>query len=264
MTLLHAIVITLLYPYRGFTMLNKYSTVPLYYQLKNILLEQIKSGEFAAGMKIPSEDELCTQYKISRPTVRQAIGELTSSGFLIKEKGKGTYVSQSKSIIDLKKYNGFIDSIIDGDSITTRNILSCEKISSKDNLFLKQNFQLTDSHTYEFAKTDYIQEGGDCVLSICTSYVPLILFPDIIDDIKLKKRPQEIMKGKYPYVPSKAKLYLELEFASSEQAEQLQIQAGFPLIKITSILQAKTGNTVEVIIACYRTDKCRLYFDDLK
>ena len=47
--------------------INKYSNEPLYSQLKNIIIEKIEKGEYPSGSKIPSEQELCDYYDISRP-----------------------------------------------------------------------------------------------------------------------------------------------------------------------------------------------------
>jgi DNA-binding GntR family transcriptional regulator len=245
-------------------MLNKYSNIPLYSQLKNLILNKIEKGEYTSGSKIPSEEELCDIYKISRPTVRQAIGDLTASGHLIKEKGKGTFVTESKSSVDIKKCSGFLDSILSGDTKTVRNIVSVEKVSSADHKVLREAFQLTDAHEYDFAKVQYITENNGASISKCTSYVPLILFPEIMEDVKQKKPSYDIMKGKYPFVASIAKMTMEIEFAGVADAEHLQIQSGYPLIKITSVLQAKTGQTVELTVASYRTDKCKLYFEEFK
>lgn len=70
-------------------MINKYSNVPLYSQLKQLIIEKIESGDYPVESKIPSEQELCELYGISRPTVRQAINELTNNGYLYKEKARG-------------------------------------------------------------------------------------------------------------------------------------------------------------------------------
>ena len=91
-------------------MINKYSNVPLYSQLKQMIIDKINDGEYAPDAKIPSEQELCEEYDISRPTVRQAINELTISGSLYRLKGKGTFVAKDKSLIDIKNYSGFSDS----------------------------------------------------------------------------------------------------------------------------------------------------------
>nr|WP_243242609.1 GntR family transcriptional regulator [Anaerotruncus colihominis] len=58
--------------------------VPLYFQLKNIILSDIKNHSYKVGDTIPTENELVSYYQISRPTVRQAIAELVQEGWLIR------------------------------------------------------------------------------------------------------------------------------------------------------------------------------------
>ncbi|MCD6317868.1 GntR family transcriptional regulator [Candidatus Aerophobetes bacterium] len=72
--------------------LNENILVPLYYQLKQIIKEKILSGEWKVNERIPSESELCDEYRISRETVRHAIMELVREGMLHRKQGKGTFV----------------------------------------------------------------------------------------------------------------------------------------------------------------------------
>ena len=69
------------------------AAVPLYYQLKEIIKQQIEEKIFPIGSAIPTEQELQEKYKVSRSTVRQAISELVNEGYLIKKQGRGTFVS---------------------------------------------------------------------------------------------------------------------------------------------------------------------------
>ncbi|WAH38931.1 GntR family transcriptional regulator [Alicyclobacillus dauci] len=69
-------------------------SVPLYKQLKAQLLEDIRQGRFSPGELLPSEAELAQTYGVSRTTVRQAVGDLVSGGFVIRRQGKGTYVAE--------------------------------------------------------------------------------------------------------------------------------------------------------------------------
>jgi len=73
--------------------LHKESPVPLYRQLKEILKEAIRRGEFRPGDRLPTEMELCETFGVSRITVRQALNELTSEGFLYRQQGSGTFVN---------------------------------------------------------------------------------------------------------------------------------------------------------------------------
>lgn len=69
-------------------------SVPLYKQLKSQLLEHIRRGDWQSGEQLPSEAELAATYAVSRTTVRQAVGDLVSSGFVIRRQGKGTFVAE--------------------------------------------------------------------------------------------------------------------------------------------------------------------------
>jgi len=75
--------------------LNRQSFVPLYQQIKDLLLERIEHGELAAGDVIPSEAQLRAAFEVSRLTVRQALYELRVEGYVIREKGRGTFVGGS-------------------------------------------------------------------------------------------------------------------------------------------------------------------------
>lgn len=71
------------------------SAMPLYKQLKERIQEQITSGAFPAGERIPSEQKLMELFHVSRITVRTAIEELVNEDVLIRQRGKGTYVGGS-------------------------------------------------------------------------------------------------------------------------------------------------------------------------
>ncbi|HEY5998190.1 MAG TPA: GntR family transcriptional regulator [bacterium] len=64
----------------------------LYAQLLQILRRPIERGEWKDGERIPTEDDLCVRYGVSKTTVRSAIEELVAMGYLQKVQGKGTFV----------------------------------------------------------------------------------------------------------------------------------------------------------------------------
>ena len=71
--------------------LNKETPIPLYFQLKTLILDRIKDGTYCPGDLIPTENELSAMFDISRTTVRQAVTELVREGYLkpLKEKYPG-------------------------------------------------------------------------------------------------------------------------------------------------------------------------------
>lgn len=65
---------------------------PLYDQLLNLLIEKIEN-EMEADTMLPSERELSKRYGLSRTTVRLALQELEKLGYIYRQHGKGTFVS---------------------------------------------------------------------------------------------------------------------------------------------------------------------------
>lgn len=247
----------------GVADINRYSNIPLYCQLKNIILEKIESGEYREDTKIPSEQELCEQYNISRPTVRQAINELTNNGYLYKLKGKGTFVSKQKSCISIKDYTGFTDSILDSPEPEKKEVISVTTVNAKDFGKLREVFGLKTDNAL-FTCIVYLNTSNSEVYSLSSSYIPQSLFPDIGEDVRNKKPSYEILRGKYPLVPYTSKSTLEVDYANSEDAPKLQVQPGQALITVYNVLYSKSGQPVEYVISKYRADKCRLMFENHK
>ncbi|BES65175.1 GntR family transcriptional regulator [Gottschalkiaceae bacterium SANA] len=76
--------------------MNPLDERPLYIQLKNDLLDQIKSGIWQEKDQIPTELELMELYHLGRDTVRKAVSILVQEGYLIKRRGKGTFVAKTQ------------------------------------------------------------------------------------------------------------------------------------------------------------------------
>lgn len=79
------------------------SLVPLYQQVMDDIRQGIEDGRYGVGQKIPSESELSEIYSVSRITIRRAIEELSTEGYLTKKQGKGTYVNHPKLKKKLKQ-----------------------------------------------------------------------------------------------------------------------------------------------------------------
>lgn len=241
--------------------INKYSNVPLYCQLKNLIIEKIENGDFVADTKIPSEQDFCEQYNISRPTVRQAINDLTTNGQLYKMKGKGTFVSAQKIYIHVKDYTGFTDSILDSKNPSAKSILSIETVNGQENPKISEIFSTRPELKSEFAAITYTNTLSNDMVSLNVSYIPLWLFPEVCEDIQSNK---DVLRGKYPLIPNNAKSMLDIISTDQKDAVYLKLQPGQPLIRINNILYSKSGQPVEYIVTKYRADKTRLQFENHK
>ncbi|MCR5451350.1 MAG: GntR family transcriptional regulator [Lachnospiraceae bacterium] len=89
-----------------------------YQVITDWLQSQIDNKVYNSGDRIPSENELCKQFSMSRSTVRRAIFELEKEGIVTKVKGSGTYVGATSHVLRDKQYqriaviSTYIDSYI--------------------------------------------------------------------------------------------------------------------------------------------------------
>jgi multiple sugar transport system substrate-binding protein len=67
--------------------------IPIYFQLKTLLLEEILGGRYGADARLPTEHELCDLYGISRTPVTRALTELADEGVILRHRRRGTFVN---------------------------------------------------------------------------------------------------------------------------------------------------------------------------
>lgn len=92
--------------YEGF-MINHDSGTPLYLQLAAVLEDAIYKKIYKDGEKLPSENQLCKMYQVSRITVRQALSKLEHKNLVYSVHGKGTFVhiaDMSQSLVKITSF----------------------------------------------------------------------------------------------------------------------------------------------------------------
>lgn len=88
--------------------INKDSHIPLYHQVKQAIYNKILDGYWSKGELIPSERQLGQMMGVSRITVIRALKELTDEGLLVREKGKGTFVTGQRNFNPAVKRVGVV------------------------------------------------------------------------------------------------------------------------------------------------------------
>ncbi len=83
------------------------SAVPKYQAIYSVLRQQILDGDYAAGSKLPPQQELADFFGVTLMTLRQAISALESDGLVWAARGKGTFVSDRPVDISLGNLSSF-------------------------------------------------------------------------------------------------------------------------------------------------------------
>src|SRR4029078_12688356 len=110
--------------------LQRDAHVPLYVQIRDLIVDEIETGRLRAEDQLPAEPELGAQFNVGRPTVRQALALLRQEGWVVTRKGAGTFVTSPRPRVSLMSFDGVsrplhdrgftvVDEVL-GDSIETQ------------------------------------------------------------------------------------------------------------------------------------------------
>ena len=102
----------MIYIYKKIEMVSARS-VPHHRRLYEILRKHIVGGVYKEGDLLPSENELCNLYGMTRPTVRQSLSNLANDGYIRKFQGKGSIVHQSPREIGILSVSGTTSAVGD-------------------------------------------------------------------------------------------------------------------------------------------------------
>lgn len=90
---------------------NSESITPKFATIKEYIFSQIETGSWPEHSRVPSENELATQFNVSRMTARRALQELTKQGVLYRTQGVGSFVASAKSQSALLEIRNIADEI---------------------------------------------------------------------------------------------------------------------------------------------------------
>jgi GntR family transcriptional regulator len=235
--------------------IEKNSPLSLYYQLKQIIIDMIDKRELMENDRLPTEQELCDKYDISRATVRQALKDLENEDYIYKIQGKGTFVSPSRFQQDLLKFYSFTDEMKKTGKTPTSQV-SDFKIISPDNKIAGILNLDRDKKVYEFTR---LRLADDEPMMLENTYIPYELFPEITKE-KLEMTPlYDILINEYGVVFSKAEESFRPTLLTEEEAEKLNYIKGGPAILLERITYNSNRRVIEYTKSVARGDKFKYH-----
>ena len=234
--------------------ININSHIPYYFQLMELLKEQIHDSVWQPGEQIPSEQELCKVYKISRTVVRQALKELEIQRLIIKRRGKGSFIAQPKISEGLiQKLTGFYQDMVERGFIPVTKVLHQEVVIVSEVIAKYLNIEIGDEVT-DIKRLRYI---NDEPIQLVTTYIPLEICPSL-PTVDLSNRSlYEYLEKECGIIITRGKRILEAVLASEAEAALLGVEKGAPLLMLDSVSYSETGKAIEYYHALHRGDRSR-------
>lgn len=216
--------------------LDNNSTIPLYKQLENILIQQIESGALPLGGKLPTEDELSKEYNISRVTVRKAMEALTDACFIERKPGKGTFVSKKKIQRNISALLSFTDMCLMQGLKASAKTIRIDIISPSEDDIIQMKLKPHD----KILLLERLRYANNVPVTIEISKFTeefYFLFEEDLTNASL----YAVLKKHNINLTNSVKT-LEIVRANYKESVLLNVQKNHPLLCITSVVSDANGD----------------------
>ena len=232
------------------------SKVPLYFQLKEQVKQNILKGEYKEGDLIPSEREFSNNYELSSTTIRRALNDLVQENFLDRKAGKGTFVRRRKVKRDLRKVLGFTKNMTEMGLTPTTKVLSQKVVMP--NAFARERLRL--EKTAKVVRLERLRLANDLPMMLETRYIRTDLCPGIERE-ELSSSLWRTFEDKYGRKPNRHSQGMTIATVSGHAASLLTLNDNSLVFMIKGVTYVQDNEPIECEESLYRSDKYELTFE---
>ncbi|SDM34847.1 GntR family transcriptional regulator [Bacillus sp. OK048] len=238
--------------------IDRGSSVPLYKQIKEILIKEIQAAVGETDRPINTEYELVQRFHVSRAPVRQALKELADEGYVYRERAKGTFPVQELPVrppgLELGGLVGFLR---DQGLECSSKILSVDRVLSSKKLCAILGLTPSDK-VLRISRLIFLK-GKPLVWTQTYLNIP--------EDIKLGKREVEKVDSVFRLLENEQGIYvsrgdhqISASGANSMEAELLGIKIGNPILVIETKLYTRNDRLIGWRRAVHKADDYKFSF----
>jgi GntR family transcriptional regulator len=234
--------------------LERQSVVPLYYQIQQRLLEQIRSGALKPGQPVASEQEIAAKLRVSRMTARQALKSLCDMGVAYSERGKGTFVSPFKLEKGFRQVLSFTEETRASGSRPGSKVLSFESVVPKEEIAGPLRLKPREKvfRLRRIRLVDSAPVGIEC------SYLPARLYPDLDQRFDPSTSLYHALREFYGIHIHLTDEVAEAGLLEAPEARLLRATASAPALFFTRTSYVQSGAPVEYVKSVYRGDRYKI------
>lgn len=229
------------------TTVDRNSPVPLYFQLKQILVEQIERSEWELDQPIPSEQELQSQYGLSRTTVRQALSELVVEGRLVRQRGRGTFIARPKLAHSPQRPQGLVQMMLANGIQPGWRVLEIGWVAPDHHV----QHQLGLGPDEQALHVRRLRLADDRPIGYHQVWLPAAIGEQINRDALTEGDSLAYLRHLPAIAQGQTRRTIEAVSAEGVEAELLGVRGGEPLLLIQRLLSDAEGAPVELMEARY-------------
>jgi GntR family transcriptional regulator, N-acetylglucosamine utilization regulator len=235
--------------------LQRHAASPLYIQLTELLRAQIANKTLAPHQQLPSERDLCNEFRVSRMTVRQALAQLEHEGLIYSRVGKGTFVGEPKIDQQLKTLSGFTQEMRGRGSHPSSRVLEVGIHDAAREV--AQVLQLSTGAPVILLSRLRLSDGAPLALE--TAHLPLRLCPRLLEHDMSHESLYEILEREHGYRLTRAEQTIEAALAGAREIPLLELTPPAPVLAMTRLTFTDQGVPIEFVNSIYRADRYKFH-----
>lgn len=220
--------------------------LPLYSQVKELMIKRMTDKHWVPGMLLPSETELARELNVSQGTVRKALDELASDKLVIRKQGRGTFVSEHDSQRALFHFFNLIGREDGGRNLPKSHVLSIEDGLCNAQEKLHLDLESKDM-VIRISRVRFLEERPVIYEVIA---VPQHLFPYLTEsEASLPNTLYSLYESRYNVSVAKASEWLSANPATTDTAHHLLLNTGDPVLTIQRVAYTLSNRAIELRIS---------------
>jgi GntR family transcriptional regulator len=228
---------------------------PLYLQIKDLILSEIRVGKYGPHQRLPSERELSIVYGVSRMTVRQALVDLQRGGAVYARVGKGTFVAAPKIDQQLRMVTSFTQEMrARGETPSSRVIQASVQPAPPD---VASALETSGGTPVVVLARVRLADGRP--LAVETAFLPYGRLPDILEHDFSRESLYDVLAHDYRLTLIAASQTIEAALANDAELRLLEMDAPAAVLRMIRLTRASDGGAVEFVRSTYRGDLYQLH-----
>lgn len=233
--------------------IDRSSFLPFYFQLKQIVLGEIKERGLAPGDRLPSDNELCSAYEVSRTVVRQALSELETEGVIERVKGRGTFLAPQRTGEHFfQSLTGLFEDVKARGSHLRSDVRRLEVVPADAMIASELQLELGAS----VILIERLRFVDDEPWALVITQIPYAVAPGLLGEDLADQSLYGLLENKYNVRLRHGQRSLSAAIAHEDLARHLRIATGDPLLVLRSLVHGET-RPVEAFVAYHRGDRSR-------
>ena len=231
---------------------------PLYKQVEENIKSEIKNGRWRVGQQIPTESNLSSIYDVSKITIRRALKNLESDGFLVRVQGKGTFVTQDSLRYSLSgKLMGFTEEVIAQGRNPGSIVLGCGLYTPTEEI--TEKLELVNHEKVFFLERARLIDGN--LSRIVISHIAYRYFPNIESFDFSTNSLFDTFTKVYGYEPVRSIAKLDITLANEEMSRKLEVSLNAPLYYFQTTFYTSNQIPIECSIAYIKPETISYDFE---